>query len=152
MRYRSLVAFALVAVVAGACSAGTSSSAPGSPAASALASGAATRVEVKLTDAFRMEPSALRVPMGRAVTFVVTNSGAIDHEFYVGDEAAQLAHAKSMPSMGGMGQDVANGIALKPGQTKELTVTFDAPGTTIAGCHEPGHYGGGMKATIEIVS
>ena len=152
MRYRRLIAIVLVAMVAGACSAGSSSSAPGSPAASAPISGAATRVEIKLTDSFRMEPSAFRVPAGRAVTFVVTNSGAIDHEFYVGDEAAQMAHAKSMPSMGGMGQDVANGLALKPGQTKELVVTFDTPGTTIAGCHEPGHYGAGMRANIEIVS
>jgi uncharacterized cupredoxin-like copper-binding protein len=54
--------------------------------------------------------------------------------------------------MGGMGQGDANGIALKPGETKELTVTFDSPGMVIAGCHEPGHYGGGMKATIEIGS
>ena len=39
---------------------------------------------------------------GRApVTFVVTNSGTTDHEFYLGDEAAQAEHEKEMAAMGG---------------------------------------------------
>lgn len=156
MRYRRFLALVLGAVVAGACSTGASSSASGSPsanpAASAPASANAARVEINLTDALKMEPEALRVPVGQAVTFVVTNAGSNNHEFYVGDEAAQTAHETEMSSMAGMGQDEANGIALKPGETKELTVTFDTTGTMIAGCHEPGHYAGGMKATVEIGS
>ena len=37
-----------------------------------------------------------------------------------------------------------------PGQTKELTVTFPAATSLLAGCHVAGHYAGGMKATVEV--
>jgi uncharacterized cupredoxin-like copper-binding protein len=86
------------------------------------------------------------------VTFVVTNAGALEHEFYVGDEAAQAAHEKEMSSMGGMGmsEDGPNGVGVKAGETKELTMTFTTPGSTITGCHVTGHYASGMKATITI--
>lgn len=45
---------------------------------------------------------------------------------------------------------VTGGVGVKPGQTKELTYTFTAPGQTLAGCHVDGHYGLGMKATITV--
>ncbi len=135
-----------------ACSTGagatTSPAAPGSSAPSASA--AATRIEVNLTDALKIEPAAMTVPAGVPITFVVTNSGATDHEFYLGDEEAQAAHAKEMATMGGMGHDEPGGIAVRPGETKELTYTFAEAGETLAGCHVLGHYGGGMKATITV--
>ena len=105
---------------------------------------------MKLTDALKIEPPELKVPVGQRVTFVVTNTGASNHEFYVGDEAAQAKHESEMTSMGGMSRDEKNGMGLKPGETKELTITFDKAGTTIAGCHETAHYGAGMKAAITI--
>jgi uncharacterized cupredoxin-like copper-binding protein len=90
------------------------------------------------------------VPAGVPVTFVVTNSGATDHEFYLGDEAAQAEHEKEMVEMGGMAHDEPEGIAVKPGEIKELTYTFAEAGKTLAGCQVAGHYGGGMKAEITV--
>jgi uncharacterized cupredoxin-like copper-binding protein len=90
------------------------------------------------------------VPAGEPVTFVVTNDGALDHEFYLGDEEAQAAHAAEMATMGGMTHDEPEGIGVKPGETKELTYTFPAAGETLAGCHVQGHYLAGMKATITV--
>jgi len=147
--------FALIpaaALLVAACSsAGATPSTAGATASSApSASTASTRVEVKLTDALRMEPVQLTVPAGVPITFVVTNSGAIDHEFYLGDEKAQAEHEKEMAAMGGMAHDEPEGIALEPGETKELTYTFQAAGQTLAGCHVAGHYGGGMKAAITV--
>jgi uncharacterized cupredoxin-like copper-binding protein len=113
-------------------------------------SAAATRIEVTLTDALRIEPATMEVPAGVPVTFVVTNSGALDHEFYLGDEAAQAAHAAEMAEMGGMTHDEPEGIGVAPGETKELTHTFAAPGETLAGCHVQGHYLAGMKAVIAV--
>ena len=55
-----------------------------------------------------------------------------------------------MGEMGGMTHDEPDGIALKPGETKELTHTFDTLGMTLAGCHVTGHYAGGMKAEITV--
>jgi uncharacterized cupredoxin-like copper-binding protein len=94
----------------------------------------------------------MTVPAGIPVTFVVTNAGAIDHEFYLGDEQMQAEHAAEMADMGGMmGHDEPNGIAVAPGETKELTFTFETAGEWIAGCHVSGHYEAGMRATINIV-
>ena len=131
-------------LLAAACSlAGSASTSP---------SGAPTRINVTLTDAMRIEPATMTVPAGVPVTFVVTNVGAIDHEFYLGDEAAQVAHEQEMQSMGGMVHDEPEGIALDPGQTKELTFTFAEPGNTLAGCHVAGHYAFGMKAAITVAA
>ena len=111
-----------------------------------------TRVDVKLSDALRIEPAAMTVPAGVPVTFVITNNGATEHEFYLGDEAAQGAHEKEMAAMGGMTHDEPAGVSVKPGQTKELTFTFATARTSLAGCHVNGHYGAGMKASITVVA
>lgn len=52
--------------------------------------------------------------------------------------------------MDGMSHDDPNGIAVKPGETKELTFTFPESGEVLAGCHVAGHYDGGMKASITV--
>ena len=135
-----LISAVLLAV---ACSGGAASPAPSG----------AHRINVTLTDALRIEPATMSVPAGVPVTFVVTNTGASDHEFYLGDEAAQAEHEREMQAMGGgMTHDEPEGIAVEPGQTEELTFTFAAPGATLAGCHLPGHYAGGMKADITVTS
>ncbi|OGO54185.1 MAG: hypothetical protein A2V84_11940 [Chloroflexi bacterium RBG_16_70_13] len=146
MRLRHLSLAAALVIVA-ACSGAGSTASPTVPAASA--SIGAQRIEVTLTDAFEMEPAVMSVKTGQPVTFVVTNTGAIQHEFYVGDEAAQDAHEQEMMS-GGMAMDEPDGIVLKPGETKELTHTFTTAGASIAGCHEAGHYAAGMKASITV--
>lgn len=107
------------------------------------------RIEVKLTDALKMEPATFTVPVGVPVTFVVTNTGSTDHEFYLGDQAAQAQHEEEM-KMGGMMHEDPDGISLKPGEIKELTHTFAQAGPTLAGCHVVGHYDAGMQATITV--
>ena len=124
------------------------STAPSSPSA-ASPSAAAETIEVKLTDALRMEPAEMTVKAGQPVTFRITNTGAVDHEFYIGDETAQSKEEQKMMS-GEMVMDTPEGISLKPGESKDLTYTFATAGQTIAGCHVAGHYGGGMKAAITV--
>jgi uncharacterized cupredoxin-like copper-binding protein len=125
---------------------------PASVAASPVATpaAAAARIEVLMTDRMTFEPAVMTVPAGVPVTFVVTNGGVLEHEFYLGDEAAQVAHEAEMLEMGGMTHDDPEGIAVDPGDTRELVYTFEAPGETLAGCHVAGHYLAGMKATIKI--
>lgn len=144
---------ALIPIVAARSGTGSTASPSGSaasPSPAATASPAAQKVEVKLTDALRMEPAEMTVKAGQPVTFVVANSGAIQHEFYLGDESAQNKHENEMMSGGGMTMDEPDGIVLKPGETKELTHTFPTAGAFLAGCHETAHYAGGMKAAITI--
>ena len=146
-----LLLVAATLLVAACSIGGGATTGPAAPGSSApAASAAATRIEVNLTDGLRIEPRAMTVTADLPVTFVVTNRGATDHEFYLGDEEAQAAHEKDMVEMGGMGHDEPEGIAVKPGDTKELTYTFAEPGETLAGCHIAGHYGGGMRATITV--
>jgi len=147
MQLRVITIAAAAVLLLAACSGPGSTASPTAPAASA--STGAQRIEVTLTDTFAMEPGEMSVKAGQPVTFVVTNTGAIQHEFYVGDEAAQDAHEQEMMS-GGMAMDEPDGIVLKPGETKELTHTFTTTGASIAGCHEPGHYAAGMKASITV--
>lgn len=103
-----------------------------------------------LTDTLRIEPALMSAPAGVPVTFVVTNTGAIDHEFYLGDEAAQAEHEQEMIEMGGKGHDEPERIAVDPGETKEPTYTFAEPGGMLAGCHVAGHYAGGMRSMITV--
>lgn len=152
MHPRRLALISMVALVVAACSSGggsPSAAVSPPPPESPAAGSAETRIEVTLTDALRMEPAEMTVKAGQPVTFVVTNSGAIDHEFYLGGEAAQ-AEQETMMQSGEMVHDTAEGISLKAGETKELTYTFTTPGQTLAGCHVAGHYAGGMKATITV--
>ncbi len=154
MRLATLATLALLVAACGGRGASAAPSASMTPApaptAPAVASPQATRIEVKLTDALRIEPAAMTVPAGIPVTFVVTNTGTVAHEFVLGDEATQAEHEMEMSSAG-MGQDEEMAIGLDPGETKELTITFPAATTLLAGCHVAGHYAGGMKATVEIV-
>jgi len=139
-----LLALVFVAALLAACAAAATPSPNPTP--------VATRIEVRLTDELKIEPAQMTVPAGVPVTFVVTNAGAIDHEFYLGDEEAQADHEREMAEMGGMTHDEPEGIAVSAGETKELTYTFAQAGQTLAGCHVVGHYGAGMKATIEVES
>ncbi len=119
----------------------------------------ATRViDVRATDAMRFEPSAITVKPGETVRFDVTNSGAVRHEFVLGDMKEQRSHEEEMKEMeemektpGAGMQDDANGISLAPGQTKFITWTFPArPGKVYFACHEPGHFAAGMVGVITI--
>jgi uncharacterized cupredoxin-like copper-binding protein len=140
MRLSLLAALLVVVSLASACA--------GPAATPTLAP--ATRIEVTLTDAMRIEPDPITVPAGVPITFVVTNTGQIDHEFMLGDEAEQAEHEQEMLEPGAMVHDHSYAIAVKPGQTKELVYTFDAAGQLLAGCHIPGHYPAGMKATVTV--
>ena len=139
--------FQVIIILVAACS-GPGSSPPGSALASD--SGTGDTIAVRLSDGLTMAPARMTVKAGRPTTFVVTNAGATNHEFYLGDAAAQAAHEAEMASMGGMSHDEPAGIGLKPGETKSLTYTFPKPGEVLAGCHVTGHYAAGMKALITV--
>ena len=158
MRRSRLALLLAIALLIAACASGTgstetpSSAVPASPPSATSGSSDATRFVVQLSDALKIEPSTMTVPAGVPVTFLVTNAGTTDHEFFLGNEEEQAAHEQEMSEMGGMGHDAEMGIRVGPGETKEFTVTLHDAGTILAGCHVAGHYAGGMKATVEIGS
>jgi uncharacterized cupredoxin-like copper-binding protein len=107
-------------------------------------------IEVSALDTLAYEPGTIEVGAGETVTFVVTNTGEVDHEFVVGDEEIQaMAEEEMSEGMHGHTESMA-ALAVEPGETKEATITFDAAGTLQYACHVEGHYRGGMVGTIEI--
>ena len=136
----SLALTGLALAVATACSAGDG----GSPAPRRA-------VDVVMTD-IAFSPTTLAVTKGETITFRFRNDGKLDHDAYVGDAAAQQEHEKDMRADkgGGHGHDDTDAITVKPGQTGELTHTFDEAGTFEVGCHQPGHYAAGMKITVTV--
>ena len=108
-------------------------------------------VEISALDSLEFDPETLEVQPGETITFVVTNDGKNVHEFVLGDESYQQEHAAEMSGGEQMGAG-ANQIEIEPGATKSLTWTFTQPGEVLYGCHEPGHYEGGMVGTIEMGS
>ena len=105
-------------------------------------------VEVEMRD-IAFSPTSIDVRAGEKIRFVFTNTGQITHDAFIGDEAAQEAHEKEMRSghSHGKGEDA---VTVKPGKKAQLVRTFDQAGQLVIGCHQPGHYTGGMRATINV--
>lgn len=168
-RLTSLAVLAGTVILLGAC---------GSEAATTSDAGALSdgdRVEVEMTD-LAFDPSEFEVARGATVTFVFDNTDTIDHEALIGDETAQGEHeAEMMDSGGDMGHEdggadstattdgdmgdmghksgasePSESVLVAPGESAEITYTFDETGDVLLGCHQPGHYDGGMVATITV--
>ncbi len=111
---------------------------------------AARAIPIVMTDAMVFEPATVTVGLGDSVTFNVKNAGQIAHEFFVGNGTAQDEHEVEMHHMSAVGHDHATGVYVEAGDAKALTITFVHAGTLLMGCHEPGHWGAGMKGTIIV--
>jgi uncharacterized cupredoxin-like copper-binding protein len=123
-------------------------------------------VRVVMNDRFRYRPSAIMVRAGHRVTFEVTNTGKLPHEFILGDRASQLDHERQMQAapagedmhmhthmhMSASGAMEAGGLSVPPGQTRRLTWIFDEPGIVLYGCHVLGHWAAGMRGTIVVLA
>lgn len=118
-------------------------------------------VEIEMRD-IAFTPESIDVEQGETVKFVFTNTGAVAHDAFIGDEAAQADHEMEMNETGDdeMGGDTGHGssgsddegtaITVDPGETGELTYTFDDAGEVLIGCHQPGHYDAGMKLAVDV--
>ena len=98
-------------------------------------------------DGMRFAMDLDAVGQGEVIRFVVTNAGAIDHEFSIGDTASQQAHAMAMAGQADMQHEHdPTTVRLAPGATKELIWKFDRPihGDLVFACQIPGHYEAGM--------
>ena len=107
-------------------------------------------IEIEAADDFSFIPSEVSVAVGETVTFRVVNTGKIPHDFTIGDQEMQDDHEAEMSGGDMHGGEDPNAMLLQPGETRELTWTFTDSGTILIGCHVPGHYAAGMKASLEI--
>jgi uncharacterized cupredoxin-like copper-binding protein len=113
-------------------------------------------VEVTMVDT-AFKPDSLEVEAGETIRFVFRNRGHLPHDAFIGDTAAQADHEREMREAeeGGHGGhdsgDEPGAVTVEPGETGEITHTFDETGTVEIGCHQPGHYALGMKIAVSVV-
>ena len=146
---RLVIAAAVIAVVAAACGGGEDNPTIESP-------GSATKtIEIDMVD-IAYEPKTLTAQRGERLEFVFRNRGAIAHDAFIGDAAAQADHEQDMRQaesggheMGGDDKD-KDAVTVDPGKTGRLAYTFDKPGTVEIGCHQLGHYAAGMKISVTV--
>lgn len=109
-------------------------------------------VEIQMTDDLRFVPDRIRVDVGQTVKFLATNRSSAEHEFFLGDAAAQDEHEAEMRAGTNANMHFRpDDMVLMPGSSNQLTYTFAKLGELIFGCHQPGHYVAGMRGTIEVV-
>jgi uncharacterized cupredoxin-like copper-binding protein len=114
------------------------------------ASGGPVQVQVTLTD-FKIDSSLTAFSVGVPYHFVVTNKGAVAHEFVImpPEQGAQGSETQ-LPSTalaGIMGKDLAAGAT----KTLDYTFTQAAPASGLEfACHLPGHYEAGMHTPITV--
>ena len=150
-RFRIAAVVSVVAVLLAACGGDNDTSTAGN------GNSDAHTVEVDMVD-IAFEPDTLEVTRGETVRFVFTNTGEVAHDAFIGDEDDQAGHEAEMREAdddeghdGGHGDDEAeNAVTVEPGDTGELTYTFDEAGTLEVGCHQPDHYDAGMKIEVEV--
>jgi uncharacterized cupredoxin-like copper-binding protein len=139
-----------LATLVAACGATSGSSSPTTSDAAATPTAART-VDIAMAD-ITFDQKTLTVKTGETIDFRFTNTGQIPHDAFIGDADAQMEHDDEMAHMGdasthSMGESA---ITVQPGAAGELSYTFNEPGTYEVGCHQPGHYGAGMKIEVTV--
>lgn len=110
-------------------------------------------IEIEMYE-FGYEPETIDIEAGMPVIFRFTNTGRLPHEAMVGD-----AHMQEEFSAAGDHDDGQKGAddhgdlmatLVQAGETKDLEVLIDKPGTWYVACHLVGHYEQGQVATINV--
>ncbi len=79
-------------------------------------------------------PSAVTVPLGVPIRFVIVNTDPIDHEWIVGDAAVHERHRTGTEPVHGARPTE---VSVPAGRTVTTVVTFDVPGSQPYICHLP---------------
>ncbi|WP_291156551.1 cupredoxin family protein [Hyphomicrobium sp.] len=100
--------------------------------------------------AMAYDPHEVIVKTGEQVKFVITNSGALDHEFMLDSVEKNAKHRIAMQKNPEMEHDDPNGRRLKPGGSAEIVWKFSKAGTFEFACLIPGHSEAGMKGVVVV--
>ena len=103
-------------------------------------------VTVRSRSTTRASTSAITVPLGVPVTFVLVNEDPIDHEWLVGDEAFHERHRTGTQRRTATCRPRSRSRRSRPA----TTITFDDPGPLQYICHLPGHEAYGMVGTLTV--
>ncbi len=118
----ALLAVLIAALALAACNGGSTTPAP------------STKSFPVETSEFAFAPNAFTAKVGDAIAFVITNKGALEHNFVVFD-----------PS----GKEVAR-AAIQPGATGTVNVKPSIDGVFAIVCDVAGHTDAGMTGTLTV--
>jgi uncharacterized cupredoxin-like copper-binding protein len=110
------------------------------------------RVDVTLGD-FTVESSITEFQAGKTYEFVITNNGALEHEFRINPPAEEDGMDMHSDEEHDEALLVVDAADLPAGATKTVEFTFPdsaADEELEFSCHTPGHYEAGMKQAIEV--
>jgi uncharacterized cupredoxin-like copper-binding protein len=107
-------------------------------------------VNVDMTDDMRFHTSLVEVKQGETVRFVAKNSGKVKHEMVLGTAKDLKAHYELMKKNPEMEHADANMVTVAPGKSGEIIWQFTQAGKVEFACLQPGHYGAGMKGTVNV--
>jgi uncharacterized cupredoxin-like copper-binding protein len=107
---------------------------------------AQTSLSVVLTD-FAFSPASYTVPAGAEVTLELTNNGAVEHNWVLLRQGAQVTSP--------FGEDdeaqILYRATLGAGMSQTFTFTApDEPGTYPVVCSVPGHHEAGMQGRLTV--
>lgn len=117
------------------------------------ASEADRTIEVAVDNDLAFKPDEYEVAAGEVVTFRITNTGNVEHEFVLGDEQAQQQMAEEMAGDDGHAHsgEMSNAVTIHAGEEAELTWRFPDEATAVlVGCHVPGHWEAGMRGSVTV--
>lgn len=113
----------------------------------------ARTIEVAMTEGdgtMAFDPPSVAIKIGEQVKFVLTNKGALDHEFMLDSVEKNAKHRIAMQKNPEMEHDDPNGRRLKPGGTADVVWKFSKAGTFEFACLIPGHSEAGMKGFVIV--
>ena len=112
------------------------------------------RIKVSMRDTMRFvfEPELNSLRHGETIEFIVTNDGAVAHEFSIGNSEDQVKHAEMMRKMPNMKHEDPNTVSLAAGKSARLSWRFMGDDTVVFACNIPGHFEAGMKHVLPITA
>lgn len=110
------------------------------------------RIEVRMLDTMRFVPDRIELRQGETVRFVVHNGGRMLHEFVIGTQAENQAHAELMKKHPDMEHDEPWMAHVPAGKSAELVWQFNRPGQFQFACLIAGHYDAGMVGTLVVAA
>lgn len=96
------------------------------------------------------EPDAIHIEHDSVVRFVITNLGALDHEFFLGSFDEVKRHQQWMRKHPDMQHTDANAVTIRSGETADLVWTFSSITNLEFVCLMPGHREAGMWGVIMV--
>lgn len=120
---------------------------------SACANGdkASTELSVTTTE-FQFSPQTWTVPAGEEISIDITNNGTVVHEWVLLKPGVTITSETDLPDTEEelLADFVYVEDEVDPGTTKTLVFTAPAAGSYQVICAIPGHFGGGMEASLTV--